>query len=98
MFSNDSAQIFEVILEKLTYGGEAMGRLPDGRAVFVSFGLPGEHVRLELTEDKKNFARGILGSAAVAIIKICPTKNSCRQRQKFYATSYRELEKLKTRL
>jgi 23S rRNA (uracil1939-C5)-methyltransferase len=60
MFSNDSAQIFEVILEKLTYGGEAMGRLPDGRAVFVSFGLPGEHVRLELTEDKKNFARGKL--------------------------------------
>ncbi len=37
-----------------------MGRLPDGRAVFVPFGLPGEHIRLELTEDKKNFARGKL--------------------------------------
>ena len=34
-----------------------MGRLPDGRAVFVPFGLPGEQVRVELTEDKKNFAR-----------------------------------------
>ena len=60
MFSNDNAQVFEVLLEKLTYGGEAMGRLPDGRAVFVPFGLPGEHVRVELTEDKKNFARGKL--------------------------------------
>jgi 23S rRNA (uracil1939-C5)-methyltransferase len=51
---------FDITLEKLTYGGEAMGRLPDGRAVFVPFGLPGEQVRVELTEDKKNFARGRL--------------------------------------
>jgi 23S rRNA (uracil1939-C5)-methyltransferase len=51
---------YDIALEKLTYGGEAMGRLPDGRAVFVPFGLPGEQVRVELTEDKKNFARGKL--------------------------------------
>jgi 23S rRNA (uracil1939-C5)-methyltransferase len=51
---------FDITLEKLTYGGEAMGRLPDGRAVFVPFGLPGEQVRVELAEDKKNFARGKL--------------------------------------
>ncbi len=37
-----------------------MGRLPDGRAVFVPFGLPGERVRIRLTEEKKNFARGEL--------------------------------------
>jgi 23S rRNA (uracil1939-C5)-methyltransferase len=49
---------YDILLEKLTYGGESMGRLPDSRAVFVPFGLPGEHVRVELTEDKKNFARG----------------------------------------
>jgi 23S rRNA (uracil1939-C5)-methyltransferase len=48
----------EVTLTTLTYGGEAMGRLPDGRAVFVSFGLPGERVRVRLTEEKKGFARG----------------------------------------
>ncbi|MFT3890858.1 MAG: TRAM domain-containing protein [Anaerolineales bacterium] len=42
----------------LTYGGDAMGRLPDNRAVFVPFGLPGERVRVRLTEEKKNFARG----------------------------------------
>ena len=51
---------FDILLEKLTYGGEAMGRLPDGRAVFVSFGLPGEQVRVRLTQDKQNFARGEL--------------------------------------
>jgi len=51
---------FEVRLEKLTYGGDAMGRLPDGRAVFVPFGLSGERVRVRLVEEKKNFARADL--------------------------------------
>ena len=49
---------FDIQLEKHTYGGDAMGRLPDGRAVFVPFGLAGEKVRVRLTEEKKNFARG----------------------------------------
>ena len=62
--------IFDILLEKLTYGGEAMGRLPDGRAVFVPFGLPGEQVRVELTEDKKNFARGKL----IEILKASPER------------------------
>jgi 23S rRNA (uracil1939-C5)-methyltransferase len=48
----------EVAFEKHAYGGDAMGRLPDGRAVFVPFGLAGERVRVRLTEEKKNFARG----------------------------------------
>jgi len=55
---------FDIQLEKHTYGGDAMGRLPDpltgagGRAVFVPFGLAGEKVRVRLVEEKKNFARG----------------------------------------
>jgi len=49
---------YEVSLTTLTYGGDAMGRLPDSRAVFIPFGLPGERVRVRLTEEKKNFARG----------------------------------------
>jgi 23S rRNA (uracil1939-C5)-methyltransferase len=48
----------EITLTTLTYGGDAMGRLADNRAVFVPFGLPGERVRIRLTEEKKNFARG----------------------------------------
>jgi 23S rRNA (uracil1939-C5)-methyltransferase len=49
---------FDIQLEKLTYGGDAMGRLEDGRAVFVPFGLPGERVRVRLIEEKRGFARG----------------------------------------
>lgn len=55
---NSQPETFDLQLEKFTYGGDAMGRLPDGRAVFVPFGLPGERVRVRLTEEKKNFARG----------------------------------------
>ena len=62
--------VFDILLEKLTYGGEAMGRLPDGRAVFVPFGLPGEQVRVELVEEKKGFARGIL----LEILKTSPER------------------------
>lgn len=51
-------ETFDLRLDMLTYGGDAMGRLPDNRAVFVPFGLPGEKVRIRLTQEKKNFARG----------------------------------------
>jgi len=54
----ETSQTYEVLLTTLTYGGEAIGRLPDSRAVFVPFGLPGERVRVRLKEEKKNFARG----------------------------------------
>lgn len=42
------------------YGGEGMGRLADGRAVFVPYALPGELVWVELTEEKRGFARARL--------------------------------------
>src|SRR5215207_2757424 len=60
----------EITLTTLTYGGDAMGRLEDGRAVFVPFGLPGERVRVRLTEEKRNFARGEL----VVILEASPQR------------------------
>ena len=59
-------ELFELTLNTLAYGGDALGRLDDpltgtpGRAVFVPFGLPGERVRVRLTEEKRGFARGEL--------------------------------------
>lgn len=50
--------IHEITLTTLTYSGDAMGRLPDNRAIFVPFGLPGERVRVRVTEQKHNYARG----------------------------------------
>jgi len=53
-------KIVEVSPSLYTYGGEVMGRLEDGRAVFIPFALPGERVRIRLVEDKRRYARGEL--------------------------------------
>jgi 23S rRNA (uracil1939-C5)-methyltransferase len=42
------------------YGGEALGRLEDGRMVFVPFALPGELVSISLVEEKRGYARARL--------------------------------------
>ncbi|HSO27746.1 MAG TPA: class I SAM-dependent RNA methyltransferase [Anaerolineales bacterium] len=52
--------MIDVQLTTPLYGGETLGRLPDGRAVFVPWGMPGEVVRIELVEEKRNFARAAL--------------------------------------
>ncbi len=65
---------YTIKLEKLTYGGDAMGRLPDGRAVFVPFGLAGEKVRIRLVLEKKNFAKAEL----LEVIKPSPERISAK--------------------
>ena len=49
---------FDIELNTDSFGGDCVGRLPDGRAVFIPFGIAGERVRIELTLEKRNFARG----------------------------------------
>ena len=51
-------QIQIVKFEKMVFGGDCLGRLPDGRAVFVPFVLPGEVAEIEITDAKERFARG----------------------------------------
>lgn len=41
----------------LVAGGAALGRLPDGRAVFVDGGAPDEQVRVELTHESAKWAK-----------------------------------------
>jgi 23S rRNA (uracil1939-C5)-methyltransferase len=56
----DSWPVVEVELTGLAYGGEALGRLPDGRVIFVPFALPGERVRARVREEKQRFVRAEL--------------------------------------
>ena len=67
-------QTYEIALITLTYSGDAMGRLPDGRAIFVPFGLPGERVRVQVTEQKNNYARGEI----VEIVEASPERIQAR--------------------
>lgn len=53
------AEIVQLKMEKMVYGGDCLGRLPDGRAIFIPFVLPGEVIKAMITEDKKRYARGL---------------------------------------
>ena len=48
----------QVRIERLVAGGDSMGRLADGRVVFVPGALAGELVDVQITQSKKDFARG----------------------------------------
>lgn len=52
--------IHDITLTTPAYGGESLGQLPDGRAVFVPYTIPGETVRVRLVQEKRNYARAEL--------------------------------------
>lgn len=47
-----------VKIERMSYGPNAIGHLPDGKTVFVAGAAPDDTVEIEITEDKKSFAIG----------------------------------------
>lgn len=53
-------EIMELRLDKIVGGGQALGTLPDGHKLFAWGGLPGEHVRVQLTKMKSNYLEGIV--------------------------------------
>jgi 23S rRNA (uracil1939-C5)-methyltransferase len=72
---------FEVSIQSLVYGGSGMGRLADGRAVFIPFTLPGEKVKARVKEEKKGFVMAetleILQPSPQRIIPRCPHYGMC---------------------
>ena len=50
----------EITIDALAAGGDAVGRDEEGRVVFVPYAAPGERVRVAITEQRKQFARGEL--------------------------------------
>lgn len=51
----------ELAIDDLAFGGEGVGRL-DGYVVFVRGGLPGDRVRVTLTETRARYGRGVVAS------------------------------------
>jgi 23S rRNA (uracil1939-C5)-methyltransferase len=72
---------FELTLDSLAFGGEAVGRASDGRVVFVAGGAPGDRVRVRLVEEKRKFARGelvaILEPGAARVTPPCALADRC---------------------
>jgi len=60
----------EVAVTGVAAGGEGVGRLGDGRVVFVRGALPGERVRITVADERKRFARGAL----VEVVETAPER------------------------
>lgn len=67
---------FEVQVGPIAHGGHCVGRIPDGRVVFVRHTLPGELVTVEVTEERKGYLRAdaveILRSSPDRVAPPCP--------------------------
>ncbi len=59
-----------VVVHGISHGMEGVARLPDGRACFVPYALPGETVDITVTQTKKRWARGEL----VAVVEASPDR------------------------
>lgn len=68
-------------IEKLVHRGAGLGRLPDGRAVFVPYTCPGEEVRVRLVREQKSWAAGealeILSASPARREPPCPYYGRC---------------------
>ena len=49
-----------VKIDKIVYGGQGLGTLPDGRKIFVWGALPSEIVRTEITKLKRSYGEGLV--------------------------------------
>lgn len=47
---------YDLTIQSLVYEGGGFSRLPNGKAVFVPFVMPGEQVKVRIREEKKGFA------------------------------------------
>lgn len=66
----------ELHLHGFTHGGEAVGRLPDGKACFVPYAIPGERVLVRVVEDRRRWARAqvveVIEASADRVDAPCP--------------------------
>ncbi|MBI3638007.1 MAG: 23S rRNA (uracil(1939)-C(5))-methyltransferase RlmD [Candidatus Rokubacteria bacterium] len=54
-------EILDLAIDDLAFGGEGVGRL-NGYVVFVRGGVPGDHLRVRITETRARYARGVIES------------------------------------
>jgi tRNA/tmRNA/rRNA uracil-C5-methylase (TrmA/RlmC/RlmD family) len=76
----DGAIVTEVIVDGFAHGGEGVGRI-DGKVVLVAGALPGERVRVTVTEDHPRWSRADLVEVLIPspdrVIPPCPVADDC---------------------
>lgn len=73
-------QPVEAVIDGFTHGGEGVARI-EGKAVFVAGTIPGERVRVRVTDDRKRWARAdlleVLEPAVDRVTPPCPYVPDC---------------------
>lgn len=95
--SGDEPDVAEgIAIEDVAHGGDGVGRLEDGRAIFVPRTLPGEVVDVEIVERSDRYARGrVVGWQERSDDRIepdCPYFERCGGCQFWHVPYERELE------
>jgi 23S rRNA (uracil1939-C5)-methyltransferase len=71
---------FEVIVEKLVYGGDGLARL-DGRVILAPFVLPGERIRVKAEREKPGLIHArtleVLQASSERVAAPCPVFERC---------------------
>jgi 23S rRNA (uracil1939-C5)-methyltransferase len=74
-------QFVRLAIERLVFQGDGLGRLPDGRVIFVPYGAPGDEVEVEITEARHDFLRGelrrVLAPSRLRAAPPCPYFGTC---------------------
>jgi 23S rRNA (uracil1939-C5)-methyltransferase len=72
---------FELRIDSLAHGGDGVGRLPDGRVVFVPRTAPGDRIRAEATARGKRELHArllrVLEPGPARVAPVCPHYDSC---------------------
>ncbi len=73
--------LVETRIESLAAGGDGVGRMPDGRALFVPLSAPGDRVTVRVVEQRKRYARGeiedLLEEGPGRREPVCPVFGDC---------------------
>src|SRR5260221_12069886 len=84
----------EILIQKIAYGGEGLGTL-QGKICFVGNALPGENVRVQITENKKKFLNAKvvkrLTESPQRVTPPCPYLSDCGGCQYQHMTYEEEL-------
>ena len=76
--------IVNVKLDKIVWGGQALGTLEGGRKLFAWGGLPGETVEVQMTKKKAKLAEGVV----VEVITHSKERVSPRDEFSYLSTSH----------
>ena len=72
---------YEVVIDKLAYGGDGFAHLADGRVVFIPDVIPGEKVSIRIVEDNQKYARAeairVEQASPLRVSPPCPHSGVC---------------------